>query len=98
MSRAAKKTPVTKPKVDRASLASSFASGEVKTEEPAEYTVKPKKASQAASDKRAFNAPEGDKRLTVNIRKDLHEKLKITAIKRDMTVGEMIEDWAETQL
>lgn len=39
--------------------------------------------------------PEGDVRLTANIREDLHLKLKIEAAKRRTTVGEIIEQMIE---
>lgn len=37
--------------------------------------------------------PEGDVRLTANIRADLHLKLKIRAAQERTTVGELIEQW-----
>ena len=37
--------------------------------------------------------PEGDVRLTANIRGDLHMKLKMRAVQERTTVGELIEDW-----
>ena len=40
--------------------------------------------------------PEGDVRLTANIRADLHQKIRIRAIKERTTVGELIEHWIET--
>jgi hypothetical protein len=39
--------------------------------------------------------PEGDVRLTANIRADLHLKLKIRAAQERTTVGELIEQWIE---
>lgn len=39
--------------------------------------------------------PEGDVRLTANIRGDLHLKLKIRAAQERTTVGELIEQWIE---
>jgi hypothetical protein len=36
--------------------------------------------------------PEGDVRLTANIRQDLHLKLKIAAAQRRTTIGEIIEE------
>lgn len=39
--------------------------------------------------------PEGDVRLTANIRQDLHLKLKIAAAYRRTTIGEMIEEMIE---
>jgi hypothetical protein len=42
--------------------------------------------------------PDGDTRLTVNVRKDLHRKLKIAAIDRGITAGEIIEYLIEHHL
>jgi hypothetical protein len=46
--------------------------------------------SEAASASRF--PPTGDIRLTVNIREDLHMRLKMEAVKRRTTVGEILED------
>ena len=40
--------------------------------------------------------PEGDVRLTANIRGDLHLKLKIRAATERTTQGELIERWIES--
>jgi len=42
--------------------------------------------------------PEGDVRLTANIREDLHLKLKIAAAHRRTTIGELIEDLVDRYL
>ncbi len=42
--------------------------------------------------------PDGDVRLTANIRQDLHTKLKVAAAKRRTTVGELLEDLIERHL
>ena len=39
--------------------------------------------------------PEGDVRVTANIRADLHLALKIRAAQERTTVGELIEQWIE---
>jgi len=39
--------------------------------------------------------PEGDVRLTANIREDLHLKLKIAAARRRTTIGELLEEMVE---
>ena len=36
--------------------------------------------------------PAGDKRLTANVRADLHRKLKLVAVERDTTIGEILEE------
>jgi len=42
--------------------------------------------------------PEGDVRLTANIRQDLHLKLKIEAAHRRTTIGDLIEELVESYL
>jgi hypothetical protein len=42
--------------------------------------------------------PEGDVRLTANIRDDLHLKLKIAAARRRTTIGELLEELVEKYL
>jgi len=39
--------------------------------------------------------PEGDVRLTANIRGDLHMKLKVRAVLERTTEGELIEQWID---
>lgn len=57
----------------------------------------PDKATKRASGKAKVSGqvPEGDVRLTVNIREDLHQRLKIRAVEQRTTVGELIEEWIE---
>ena len=45
----------------------------------------------AAAEKRTFFAPEGYRRLTVNLREDLHKKLRLAAVEQDCTATEIIE-------
>ena len=42
--------------------------------------------------------PDGDVRLTANIRQDLHLRLKIEAAQRRTTIGELIEEFIEQYL
>ncbi len=42
--------------------------------------------------------PDGDVRLTANIRADLHLKLKIAAARRRTTIGEIIEEMVEKHI
>lgn len=42
--------------------------------------------------------PDGDVRLTANIRQDLHLKLKIAAATRRTTIGELLENLVEQYL
>ena len=48
-------------------------------------------AKQAAAEKRAFFAPEGYRRLTINLREDLHKKLRLSAVEQDCTATDIIE-------
>jgi hypothetical protein len=41
---------------------------------------------------RIFNAPDGYKRLTINLPIKLHTKLKIAAAKQEITATEIIEN------
>lgn len=47
--------------------------------------------SQTVAEKRAFSAPEGYRRLTINLREDLHKKLRLVAVEKDCTATEIIE-------
>ena len=46
---------------------------------------------ETVKNKFAGNVPDGDVRLTANIREDLHLKLKIAAARNRTTIGELIE-------
>ena len=41
--------------------------------------------------KRIFHAPEGYRRLTINLREDLHKKLRFLAVEQDCTATDIIE-------
>ena len=58
----------------------------------------PRTASKPAHNTRIFFAPEGDKRLTINLSAELHKKLKIAAIEQGITAGEIIEMLIEKYL
>lgn len=45
--------------------------------------------------KRIGKPPQGDIRLSVNISRALHRRLRIEAARRETTVGQMIEAWIE---
>jgi hypothetical protein len=47
---------------------------------------------------RIFYAPEGYKRLTINLPEELHRKLKLTAIHRDCTATDIIQGLLERDL
>jgi hypothetical protein len=55
------------------------------------------KAAADASPTSRF-PPSGDIRLTVNIREDLHMRLKMEAVKRRTTVGEILEDLVQSHI
>jgi hypothetical protein len=48
--------------------------------------------------KRIFNAPEGYKRLTINLPVKLHTKLKVVAATKEKTATEIIESLLEEHL
>jgi len=91
-------TQIKKP-VLNTTEALKFATESIKTENTRVTKEKINKTAQRASEgvnnARVFFAPEGDKRLTINIREDLHKRLKIAAIEKEMTAGEIIEQLVE---
>lgn len=42
--------------------------------------------------------PDGDVRLTANIREELHTRLKIEAAKRRVYIGDLVEELIETNI
>lgn len=56
-----------------------------------ERTPEKKGAKQEASNRRMFFAPEGYRRLTINLPEVLHKKLRLTAIEQDCTATEIIK-------
>lgn len=91
---------VRKPSFD-ASAALAFATGEAQPDKPIP-TPRPPQVNRSKG--LSGKVPEGDVRLTCNIRTDLHLKLKIAAATRQaelgkaFTVGELIEEMAEKYL
>jgi hypothetical protein len=53
------------------------------------------RVNKRSKERGSGKVPEGDVRLTANIRADLHQKVRIRAIKERTTVGELIERWIE---
>jgi hypothetical protein len=51
-----------------------------------------------AASGRIFHAPEGHRRLTINLRDDLHKKLRMAAVERDCTATEIIEQLLAKEL
>jgi hypothetical protein len=67
-------------------------------EEPIHASIAADETASAAGKVGSGQIPEGDVRLTANIRKDLHLKLKIEAAIRGTTIGEIIEGLIESHL
>ena len=44
-----------------------------------------------ANNNRVFHAPEGYRRLTINLPEEMHKKLRMAAIEQDCTATEIIE-------
>lgn len=88
-------TQIKKP-VLNTTEALKFATESIETKNTSLTKEKEKENTQRASEnlnkKRVFFAPKGDKRLTINIREDLHKRLKIAAIEKEITAGEIIEE------
>ncbi|WP_243371149.1 hypothetical protein [Geotalea sp. SG265] len=85
------KKAVEKPAPVRKAIEKVATQGAKRTRQVA---VKPLKRGVKAATVKAVSGlvPEGDVRLTANIRQDLHLKLKIAAAHRRTTIGEMIEE------
>ena len=89
------KPSLAKPSLAKPSLAKiqAFAEGATGSK-PGAGTVTPMAARKAApTGQKSGLVPEGDVRLTANIRGDLHLKLKIRAAQERTTIGELIEQW-----
>ncbi len=52
----------------------------------------------AKKKKKGSNVPEGDRRLAVNLDKKLHKKLKLAAVQRETTIGELLEQLIKKHL
>jgi hypothetical protein len=87
----AKKTAISivKPELDF-EKALLFATGSAQKPPEPKVTVKPI-VSDNQQNKRVFNAPEGFKRLTINLPESLHKKLKLAAIEQGNTATDIIE-------
>jgi hypothetical protein len=78
-----------KPTINKSAAAVSFAEG--KTKEPA-------KKAKAAAEKRVFYAPEGYRRLTINLKEDLHKKLRLMAVEQDCTITDILTELVAEKL
>lgn len=52
-------------------------------------TPAPKVAAEAAS-KRVFFAPEGHRRLTINVTHEMHKRLRLMAVEQDTTITDIL--------
>lgn len=85
---AKKKQPTLKKPVLTSEAVLGFAEGRAA---PASRARSTKAAAAVADASTSRFPPTGDIRLTVNIREDLHMRLKMEAVKRRTTVGEILE-------
>lgn len=101
-----RKRPLVKPAISK-KKALEFAEGSTAatgdTERPGQG--KGKKAASSASQGlverpggTSGKVPQGDVRLTANIRQDLHLRLKIAAAEQRTTIGELLEEMIEERL
>lgn len=88
----AKITTLKKPTLDQVR---AFAEGPTSPKSEAAKGVGAARSENAPTGQKSGLVPEGDVRLTANIRHDLHLKLKIRAATERTTVGELIEKWIE---
>jgi hypothetical protein len=88
------KRPQVKKPVLNADLAMTFA------EEQQQVTPKKVATSKEnmVGEKRSGKIPAGDVRLTVNVREDLHLRLKVEAAHRRTTIGEILEELIEAHV
>jgi hypothetical protein len=98
-----KRTQLTKPTLN-VDAALAFASGDHKPakaasrETPSSSHRKTPATALEPGKSLSGLVPEGDVRLTANIREDLHLKLKIAAATRRTTIGELLEELIESHL
>ena len=90
----AKITTLKKPTLTTAAV-QAFAEGARGAPTDTERGKDAARAETAPPGQKSGLVPEGDVRLTANIRGDLHLKLKIRAATERTTVGELIEQWVE---
>jgi hypothetical protein len=89
-----KRATLKKPTLTTAAI-QAFAEGATGSPTGAAVGKSAARAEAATAGQKSGLVPEGDVRLTANIRGDLHLKLKIRAAQERTTVGELIEQWVE---
>ena len=75
----------TKPTLNKAAAAVAFAES------------KPEPTANTA-EKRVFYAPEGYRRLTINLEEGLHKKLRLMAVEQDCTVTDIVVSLVSKEL
>ena len=65
--------------------------GQTKAEAALAFAEAAASPEKVAANKRSFFAPQGYRRLTLNLREDLHKKLRFAAVERDCTATDIIE-------
>ena len=100
-----KKQPIPLTKPNRAEAALAFAAKGAQSGFEADLpagkgvdTTAAKKTAVKGAESKSGKVPESDKRLTANISKRHHIKLKVAAAERDTTVGELIEELIDRHL
>lgn len=66
---------IAKPTLNKAAAAVAFAES---------------KPERTTAEKRVFYAPEGYRRLTINLEEGLHKKLRLMAVEQDCTVTDIV--------
>lgn len=56
------------------------------------------KVAEAIRSTKVFNAPAGYRRLTINLREDIHKKIRLKAIEQDCTVTDIITKLLEKEV
>ena len=55
-------------------------------------------SAKSAKLSKIFHAPEGYRRLTINLREDIHKKIRMKAIEQDCTVTDIITKFLEKEV
>jgi len=92
-----KKVPIKKPTLNT-SQALNFATGGAKERKATTGPQHLSKTHYKPNEGASGLVPEGDMRLTANIRENLHLKLKLAAAHRHTTIGALIEELVEKHL
>lgn len=87
------KKPLLSKPVFNAAAARAFAEGSTGAQTRVANGVGAAREETALTGQKSGLVPEGDVRLTANIRADLHLALKIRAAQERTTAGELIEQW-----